>query len=635
MKLNCIIALLFSSLMAAAQGYEPNKIPKKARSLYTQAMAAADEGRYAVSLDLINKALQSAPGFLDAQLSKAGLLGEFKKYDQAVEAYRKAFSMDAEYSKEYHLPYAINLMGKGSFDEALQAVNTFLALPKLNESSIKSGEYRKKCILFAIERKKSDSNNQELRVVNEGDAVNSPLSEYFPSLTIDQKQIIVTRKVRGGMDEDFYASSKKDSVWTTAAPLPGEINTPMKEGAQQISQDGKWLVYTGQYPDGYGNFDIYVSVHTPQGWSARMNAGPKVNSTFWESAPCLSPDKSELYFSSNRPGGYGGIDLYVSRMMANGKWSEAVNLGPNINTAGDETGPYMHADNQTLYFTSNGHPGYGGEDIYMAKRTEDGFAKPYNLGFPINTIHNESTLTVTADGSKAYYASDREDSRGGMDIYHFDLKPSIRPLPTTWVQGKVYDTITGKGLSAVVELIDLESKRLVSQVETEGDGTYLTTLPYGKTYAFNVNKKGYLFHSARFALTDSFRQTHFDMDIPLKPFVTGSKIILQNILFETGKSDLLPESLVELEKLVRLMNENPAISIQISGHTDSIGKAADNIILSTARAQSVVNYLIKKGIASARLKPIGYGSSQPIANNYTPEGRALNRRTELLVISNK
>jgi outer membrane protein OmpA-like peptidoglycan-associated protein/tetratricopeptide (TPR) repeat protein len=635
MKIYSIIALLLLSLTASAQGYDPEKVPKKARTLYTQAMEAADEGQYATSLDLINKALQLFPGFLDAQLSKAGLLGEFKKYDQAVEAYKKAFSMDADYSKEYHLPYAINLMGKGSFDEALQAVNTFLALPKLNESSIKSGEYRKKCILFAIERRKTDSADQELRVVNEGDAVNSPLSEYFPSLTIDQKQIIVTRKVRGGMDEDFYASSKQDAAWTTAAPLTGEINTPMKEGAQQISQDGKWLVYTGQYPDGYGDFDIYISILTPGGWSARMNAGPKVNSSFWESAPCLSPDKSELFFSSNRPGGYGGIDLYVSRMMANGKWSEAVNLGPNINTAGDETGPYMHADNQTLYFTSSGHPGYGGEDIYMAKRTEEGFAKPYNLGFPINTIHNESTLTVTADGSKAYYASDREDSRGGMDIYHFDMKPSIRPMPTTWVQGKVYDTVTGKGISAVVELIDLESKRVVSQVETEADGTYLTTLPYGKTYAFNVNKKGYLFHSARFTLTDSFRQTHFEMDIPLKPFATGSKIILQNILFETGKSDLLSESLVELEKLVRLMNDNPAIIIQISGHTDSIGKAADNIALSTARAQSVVNYLIKKGIASARLKPIGYGSSQPIADNHTPEGRALNRRTELLVISNK
>lgn len=632
MRIMLIIYFLLTTLLAGAQQYDPNKVPKKAKALYEQAMDAAGEGRYAVSLDLINKALQLYPSFLDAQLSKAGIYGEFKKYDQAIETYQLAFAADSNYTLEYHLPYAINLMGRGKFPEALIAINKFLSLTGLNAASRKSAEYRKKCILFALERQKIDSLPGDLIVINEGDSVNSPLSEYFPSLTIDQKQIIVTRKVRGGTDEDFYASSKKDGKWNSAMPLAGEINTPLKEGAQQISQDGKWLVYTGQYPDGYGSFDIYFSILNAEGWSAKINAGPKVNSAFWESAPCLSPDKTELYFSSDRPGGYGGIDLYVSRMLANGKWSEAINLGPAINTAGDETGPFMHADNQTLYFTSNGHPGYGGEDIYLAKRKADGFQKPYNLGFPINTIHNESTLTVTADGTKAYYASDREDSRGGMDIYHFDLKPSIRPLPTTWVQGKVYDSLTGDGLSAVVELIDLESKRVVSQVETDADGMYLTTLPLGKNYAFSVNKKGYLFHSARFALTDSIGTEHFKMDIPLKPFSVGSKIVLHNILFETGKSDLLPESLIELAKVVQLMQENPAFKIEISGHTDNIGKATDNLSLSTARAKRVVEFLISRGIASGRLRSVGYGADKPIADNNTAEGRSLNRRTELLVV---
>ena len=635
MKIWLTICFLLATLLAGAQQYDPNKVPKKAKALYDQAMNAADQGRYAASLDLVNKALQLYPAFLDAQLSKAGILGELKKYGQSIEAYQQAFVADPDYTKEYHLPYAINLMGKGNFAEALNAINSFLSLPGLSSASRKSADYRKKCILFALERQKLDSFPIELIVINEGDSVNSPLSEYFPSLTIDQQQIIVTRKVRGGTDEDFYASSKKDGKWNTAIPLPGQINTPMKEGAQQISQDGKWLVYTGQYQEGYGNFDIYLSILTNEGWSARMNAGPKVNSEFWESAPCLSPDKTELYFSSDRPGGYGGIDLYVSRLLANGKWSEAINLGPSINTAGDETGPFMHADNQTLYFTSNGHPGYGGEDIYLAKRTSDGFAKPFNLGFPINTIHNESTLTVTADGRWAYYASDREDSRGGMDIYHFELRPNLRPLPTTWVQGKVFDSITGKGLLAVIELIDLDSKRMVSQVQSDEEGQYLATLPVGKTYAFSVNKKGYLFHSARFVLGDATGRSHFQLDIPLKPFAAGAKVVLHNILFETGKSNLLQESLVELGKLVSLMKENPAVRIEISGHTDSIGKASDNQLLSSARAKRVVDYLITQGIEVHRLKSVGYGATKPIADNTTPEGRALNRRTELLVMENK
>ena len=635
MRILLTICFLLATLLARAQQYDPNKVPKKAKALYAEAMAAADEGRYAASLELINRALQVYPSFLDAQLSKAGILGEFKKYDQSVEMYQRAFAADSSYTLEYHLPYAINLMGKGNFAEALIAINRFLSLPGLNLASKKSGEFRKKSILFALERQKADSLPTDLLVINEGDSVNSPFSEYFPSLTIDQQQIIVTRKVRGGTDEDFYAATKKEGKWNGIIPLQGEINTPMKEGAQQISQDGKWLVYTGQYKDGYGNFDIYISVLTNEGWSSRMNAGPKVNSEFWESAPCLSPDKTELYFSSDRPGGYGGIDLYVSRLLANGRWSEAINLGPVINTAGDETGPFMHADNQTLYFTSNGHPGYGGEDIYMAKRKSDGFARPYNLGFPINTIHNESTLTVTADGRWAYYASDREDSRGGMDIYHFELRPNLRPLATTWVQGKVFDSITGKGLSAVIELIDLDSKRVVSQVQSDDEGQYLSTLPVGKTYAFSVNKKGYLFHSARFVLGDSTGKSHFVLDIPLKPFAAGAKVVLHNILFETGKSDLLPESLVELGKLVSLMKENPALKIEISGHTDNIGRTGDNQVLSTARAKRVVDHLIAQGIEVNRLKSVGYGATKPIADNATEEGRALNRRTELLVIENK
>lgn len=222
-----------------------------------------------------------------------------------------------------------------------------------------------------------------------------------------------------------------------------------------------------------------------------------------------------------------------------------------------------------------------------------------------------------------------------MDIYHFELRSNLRPLPTTWVQGKVYDSITGKGLSAFIELVDLDSKRLVSQVQSDEEGNYLSTLPIGKTYAFSVNKKGYLFHSTRFALGDSTGKSHFLLDIPLKPFATGAKIVLQNILFETGKSDLLTESMVELGKLVVLMKENPAVKIEISGHTDNIGKSNDNQVLSTARAKRVVDYLISQGIESNRLKSVGYGATKPIAENTTPEGRALNRRTELLVIESK
>ncbi|MEY3432596.1 MAG: hypothetical protein RL131_532, partial [Bacteroidota bacterium] len=540
---------------------------------------------------------------------------------------------DSIYTREYLLPYSINLAGAGQFEESLHAVNRFLLIPKLNEQSILAARYRKKNMEFAIADRKQDTSAFDFKVTHAGVGINSEASEYFPSLTIDENQLVFTRRVRNATDEDFFASNKQNGIWSAAQPLQGSINTPLKEGAQQISQDGKWLVYAGEYPDGYGRFDIYISILGSNGWSEKINLGPAVNSEFWESAPCLSPDKNEVYFSSDRPGGYGGIDLYVSRLMANGRWSAAQNLGPQINTAGDETGPFLHADNETLYFTSSGLPGYGGSDIFMTKKLVNGFSIPQNLGFPINTIDNEGTLVVTSDGQTAYFASDRVDSRGGLDIYSFAMRPVYRPLTTSWVEGRVYDSITNKGLNAVVELVDVQTQRVVTSVSTDRDGNYLCTLPLGKNYAFSVNKKGYLFYSGRFSLTATTEQSGLKKDIPLQPFKKGANIVLNNILFETGSFKLLSESMGELDKVVSILQDNPGIKVELSGHTDATGNPEDNQKLSEARAKSVVDFLISKGISANRLSYKGYGSTKPIASNETDEGKALNRRTELTVIS--
>jgi outer membrane protein OmpA-like peptidoglycan-associated protein len=433
-------------------------------------------------------------------------------------------------------------------------------------------------------------------------------------------------------NEDFYFSDKVDGVWQAAAPIEGAINTTMKEGAQQISQDGKSLVFAGQYPDSYGRFDIYLSEFSDSGWSARQNLGERINSEFWESSPCLSPDKSALYFASDRPGGYGGIDIYVSNRLANGKWSNPENLGPAINTSGDESSPFLHADNETFYFSSNGLQGYGGADLFKAKRGLSGFEQVQNLGYPINTIDNEGSFFVTADGTTAWLASNRADSRGGLDIYHFVLPPLIRPNSTSWVSGKVYDSLTGKGIQAIVELVNIESRQVIAQVQTDADGEYLCTLPCEREYAFMVNKKGYLFHAQRVYLQKVNGATGIKQDIALSPIQKGMQMVLRHVLFETGKYDLLPESVVELNKLVSLMKENPGLKIEISGHTDNTGLESANLELSTLRAKAVVLYLESKGIPGAGLTYKGYGSSVPVAGNDSAEGRQLNRRTALKIL---
>jgi len=359
-----------------------------------------------------------------------------------------------------------------------------------------------------------------------------------------------------------------------------------------------------------------------------------VNTESWESSPSLSPDKRDLYFASNRGGGYGGSDIYVTHRLPNGRWSEPENMGPDINTVGDERSPYIHADNQTLYFTSTGHLGYGGDDLFMSKKGPNGtWGKPVNLGYPINTIENEGSLIVSADGKTAFYASDRNDSKGLLDLYTFELPPSVRPARTLWVKGKVFDKKTSKGLPSAVELTDLSTQEVLSKVQTDETGNYLITIPVGKDYAFNVNRRGYLFFSENFDLSQKAPDSTYKVDIPLQPIEPNATIVLKNIFFDTKKYDLKTESTSELDKIVVLMRDNPTLTIQINGHTDNVGKADDNMTLSNNRAQSVIKYLASKGVEPSRLSFKGYGATQPVADNATEDGRARNRRTELKVVN--
>lgn len=630
-----LIILFISAAPAVWAQYRPDKVSKKAAQLYSKALEQAQGDDFKGGIETLQQAVKIAPAYEDAYLSMAGMYGELKNYQAAIDNYEKARAIDSTYFLDYNLPYSINLAGKGDFEKALEAVNLFLTVTNLNEQSRKAGEFRQRCYRFALDYARThDNNNYKFEPQNLGDSINSPVSEYYPTLTIDGSKLIYTRRVNN-FNEDFYESDKDSGTFHKSKSLEGNINTNQNEGAQNISQDGQWLIFTGcNFPEGKGSCDLYISYLTDRGWSAPENLGDSINTEFWESAPSLSPDKRDLYFASKRPDGYGGSDIYVSHRMRNGAWSFPENLGPVINTAGDEGTPFIHADNQSLYFTSSGHPGYGGDDLFVSRKGPGGvWQKPENLGYPINTIENEGSLVIAADGKTAYYASDRADSRGGLDLYTFQLRNDIRPAQTLWVKGKVFDKTTRKGLPSGVELTDLSTRTVISQLQTDESGNYLITLPKGKDYAFNVDRKGYLFFSENFPLSQHKEDTAYNIDIPLQPIEDGAAIVLKNIFFETNKYELKPESQVELDKVVQLLKDNPTLKIQISGHTDNSGKASDNITLSENRAKSVTTYIISKGINAARLTFKGWGDTQPIAGNATPEGRAQNRRTELKVIS--
>lgn len=621
-------------LVAPAQWYNPDKVNKKAGEVYALAYEEAIAANYKAALKHLEEAIKLDPKFVDVYLSRAGIYAELKNYEASVADFEKGIQMDSVYSKTYLLPYSISLAGVGKFKEALNAVNEFLANPTLNPQSIKAGNYRKSTYSFAVDyEKKHPVKNYVFKPVNLGDSINTSDLEYFPSLTIDGSKMIFTRRVAS--DEDFYESDFIDGRWSKAKPLGGKVNTNFNEGAQNISQDGQLLVFTGcNYPEGEGSCDLYFSIKTNTGWSEPQNLGPVVNTDFWESSPSLSPDKRDLYFASSRAGGFGGRDIWVTHRMPNGKWSRPQNLGESVNTSGDESCPFIHADNETLYFNSNGHTGYGMTDLFFSKKINDSIWAPAeNLGYPINNIDDQGSLIVAADGKTAYYASDGADTRGGLDIYSFQLRDDIRPLKTLWVKGKVYDKKTYAGLPSSVELTNVKTDRIVSKIQTDEDGNYLITLPVGNDYAFNVNRRGYLFYSDNFSITPN-TDSVFIVNIALQPIEKGASIVLKNIFFETGKFDLQNESKSELDKLVELLNDNPNLKIQIDGHTDNVGQQKDNLELSNNRAKSVVGYLLSKGINQQRLSFKGFGATKPVADNNTETGRAKNRRTELYVTGN-
>lgn len=632
-KLIYITALFFIAVNGFGQ-YDPGKVSKRSADNYAKALREAQEGNYPEAIKMLENTVKADPKFLDAWLSIGGIYGEMKNYKKAVENYEVARSIDSNHFRDYSLPYSINLAGLGQFEKALAAANDFLSIPNLNESSKKAGEYRKQCYQFAIDYAKNNTlTNYKFEPKNLGDSINSNVSEYFPALTIDGGKLFYTRRVNN-INEDFYSAAKTGNSWTKGKGLPGDINTASNEGAQNISQDGQWLIFTGcNFPDGFGSCDLYISYLTNQGWSTPENLGETINTEAWESAPSLSPDKRDLYFASTRPGGYGKSDIYVSHLQPNGKWSKPENLGPQINTPGNESTPFIHADNQTLYFTSDGHLGYGGDDLFLSRKTGKAWSNAENLGYPINTVENEGSIVIDAEGKTAYYASDRSDSRGGLDLYSFELREDIRPARTLWVKGKVYDAKTGKGLPSAVELTDLSTQTLLSKVQTDETGSYLITLPVGKDYAFNVNRKGYLIFSENFPLSNNSADSTYHIDIPLQPIQPNATVVLRNIFFDINSYQLKKESFAELDNILQLLTENPGLKIIIEGHTDNTGKPADNLKLSNNRAKAVVEYLTQKGIDAKRLSYKGFGETQPIAGNDTEQGKAKNRRTEMKVLN--
>ena len=544
-------------------------------------------------------------------------------------------------------------MAIGSYEKCLKNAVRYKNSPLADKRYIVRIDKMIENCEFAIEAIK---NPVDFDPINLGSSINSELPEYFPSITADDSTFLFTRRVNdlsapGGRQEEIFVSKKTpNNNWSNSSLVSNAINSKYNEGAPTFSPDGQYIIFVGcetgakgdyEYGDdrkGYGSCDLFYSQNNGTNWSKPVNLGSKINSKHWETQPSFSSDGKTLYFIrgmtyDRQRRNPDNQDIYVTTISEDGQWTKPEKLPPNINSPHREESVQIHPDGKTLYFSSNGHPGMGGMDLYMSRKLDDNtWSDPINLGYPLNTFKNDISILISPKGDKGYFSSDREGGYGDLDLYSFNVDKKFKPLPITFIKGKIIDAESKLPLFAFFQLTDLKKGNIISQMQSKlENGEFLITVPKNIDFALHAEKEGYMFYS-RNIYRDSLSLSKDGFLIIELEKVKPGTFILENIFFEKSKSSLKKSSLVELNKVLKLMQINPDLKIQISGHTDSDGDDDFNLELSINRAKSVVNWLIENNIDKNRLSFKGYGETRPIEENNSIANKAKNRRTELTII---
>jgi len=609
-----------------------------ARRHFQKAESAFESGKTTAALSSVNKALSADPHFTQAWMLLGEIKREQKNIDEALSAYEAAVKSDSSFFPVYPILGGL-YMQQNSYEKAQKILELGLRFDALRPERRQSLIALRSLAAF---RQNLIANAFEVEIQHQGEAINTQDDEFVSSLLLDGSLMLLTRKtplkpVGAGMlfEEKFYTSYRSDEEWLQAAPLILDWEPPGNMGSMSISPEGNAIYFAGcGWQAGFGSCDIYRSEYQNGSWGIPRNLAAPVNTSAWETQPSVSVDGRELYFVSNRAGGFGGSDIYRSVLLPDGKWSNPQNLGDLINTSGNEMSPYLHPDGKTLYFASDGHQGMGGFDLFVSRRDEVGrWMKPENLGVPVNSTFDEISLITNAEGNHAYLSSNRSGGFGGFDVYACKLPEEFQPSAVAWVKIFVKNAVTMAPVAASYSLIGLSFPDFyrTGSVEASGRGLLLA-LPPGNNYALHIQQEGYLFHSEYFDLEIQSKTKPGIIEVLLKPVIEGNRIVLNNVFFAFNSAELSPASDYELTMIYELLSQNSTIQIELSGHTDNTGSESYNQQLSLQRALSVKQWLISKGIDNQRIIAVGYGSAFPVSDNSTEQGRAANRRTELKII---
>ena len=609
---------LFLTGLLAAQTEE--KFIQKGEKLFT-------EGSYAASLEFFEQAYAINPknGPLVYKIGLAYLKSTYKikslKY--LLEAEKLTSPVPLEMYLNIGRAYHVNMQ----FEKAIEYY-------KKSDPNNINKKVISKVMGECESAKKLIASPKSYVIANLGDRVNTQLPEYYPHITSDFQTMYFTGRrpdskgkkleVDGIFFEDIYQCLNRGGAWEEPMNMGSSLNTDGHDACIGLSKDGQMMfVYKG-----INGGDIYISELEGDRWGTPQPV--PFNTEFFESSVSVSADGKKMYFVRNS-----GTqkDILMCSKGSSGQWSKPMKLNANINTEYDEESPFIHDDGKTLYFSSKGHNSMGGYDVFKTVNGPGGWSKPENLGYPINSVGDDIYFTLAADGRIGFFSSEKEGGFGKQDLYTVTMPLAAKAPNLVLLKGKVEEEIGGAAIEAKITVVNNATREVVATLKSNSKtGKYMVSLPAGVNYNVTIEKEGHLFQSNNIQLDSNAGFKELVNNVKMLNVHTGSKIILNNIFFDTAKDVLRPESMEELDRLVKMLKEHIELKIEISGHTDNRGDEKANQLLSQNRAKNVVAYLVTNGVATNRLTFKGYGSAKGIASNDTEEGRKQNRRTEFLIV---
>lgn len=560
-------------------------------------------------------------------------------------SWAQCLSVCPDYKPELYFFLGIIYLENGKKAQAEEYLTKFLTLPGRERGYDKEA----KSALKEMHLKADLINNPVPFNPLPVKAISTSVDEYLAIISPDEALCFFTRKQKkidkyagpsgtARFVEEFSMAQKTGTTYTKGEPLPSPFNENFNEGGATITANNRELYFTVCQvdKDGYQNCDIYYSIYEFGNWGSILPLGDHINNPkSWESQPSISAHGDVLYFTSNRPGGKGGLDLWVCYRQADGEWQAPVNLGDVINTPKNEKSPFIHSDSQTLYFASDGHPSLGGYDIFYAKKDNatNAWVEPANIGYPINTTADEIGLFVSLNGKKGYFNSNKLKGAGGWDLYEFDLYKNARPEKVALVKGVLKDENNNVVTDAKVEVKNLKTKEITEVKVDQFTGEYATVvqLKEKENIILKVNKEGAAFTSKFVDASDETSSGVIQSELQVEEIKIGKEYRINDIHFTTNSYDLSENSRQVIDEFILFLKQNQRITIDLQGHTDDVGDNSANLTLSVNRARVVYEYLLENGIAKSRITYHGYGETRPLADNATEKGRAENRRTVFVI----